>query len=90
MEKVTRLKLSGQSGTAPDLSLLLTLEALQMGVGGKLSLWRALKEITGSNAQLAPFDMDGLIVRAESQIAGLESERLKAAKGALAAPASVD
>jgi hypothetical protein len=90
MEKVTRLKLSGQSGAAPELNMLLTLEALELGVGGKLSLWKALKEITDSNAQVAAFDLDGLIARAESQIAGLEAERLKAAKGALSAmPAGV-
>ena len=89
MEKVTRLKLSGHVGRAPELNLLLTIETLQMGVGGKLSLWNALKQITDSNAQLAAFDLDGLIARAESQIAGLETERLKAAKAALSAPARV-
>lgn len=89
MEKVTRLKLSGQSGRAPELNMLLTIETLQMGVGGKLSLWTALKEITDSNAQIAAFDLDGLIARAESQLAGLEAERLKAAKAALSTPAGV-
>ena len=88
MEKITRLKLSGQSGGAPKLNMLLTIEALEMGVGGKLSLWKALKEITGSNAQIAEFDLDGLIARAESQIEGLEAERLKAAKAALSTPAA--
>ena len=88
MEKVTRLKLSGQSGRAPKLNMLLTIETLEMGVGGKLSLWKALKEITDSNAQIAEFDLDGLIARAESQIEGLEAERLKAAKAALSTPAA--
>lgn len=87
LEKVTRLKLSGQSGGAPMLNLLLTIETLEMGVAGKLSLWTALKEITDSNAQIAEFDLDGLIARAESQIEGLEAERLKAAKAALSTPA---
>jgi hypothetical protein len=36
-----------------------------------------------------PFDMDGLIARAESQVAKLEVERLKAARAALSAPAGV-
>jgi hypothetical protein len=89
MEKVTRLKLSGQSGRAPELNMLLTIETLEMGVGGKLSLWKALKEITDSNAQIAEFDLDGLIARAESQMKGLEAERLKAAKAALTTPARV-
>ena len=34
-------------------------------------------------------DLDGHIARAESQIEGLEAERLKAAKAALATPAGV-
>jgi len=90
MEKVTRLKLSGRTGGAPELNLLLTLETLQLGVEGKRGLWKALKEITGSHAAIAAFDLDGLIARAESQIAELEGQRLKAAKAALAAtPAGV-
>jgi hypothetical protein len=89
MEKVTRLKLSGQSGRAPELNLLLTLETLQMGVGGKLSLWKALQAISDSNAQLAEFDFDGLAARAQSQLDALEVERLKAAKAALGLPAAV-
>jgi hypothetical protein len=89
MEKVSRIKLSTQSGGAPDLNALMLLETLEMGVDGKLSLWRALKEVADGYPQMADYDLDGLAARAESQIAGLEAERLKAARSALAATASV-
>jgi hypothetical protein len=87
MEKVSRLKLSVSA--TEELSVLLTIETLEMGVNGKLCLWRALKEVAEDYPQMAEYDFAGLAGRAEAQIAALEAERLKAAKAALAATASV-
>ena len=88
MEKVTRLKLSTQTGGAPQFNALLMLETLEMGVTGKLCLWRALKEISEASEALGSFDLDNLESRAQSQVDSLEKERLKAAGAALAEPAS--
>ncbi len=88
MEKVTRLKLSTQTGGAPQFNALLTLETLEMGVTGKLCLWRALKEISEASEVIRSFDLDNLVSRAESQIDTLEKERVKTARTALAESAS--
>ena len=82
-EKVGRLKLNGQITGYSDLSRLLELEGLCVGVEGKLSLWRSLKHISGTDSRLAVTDLDGLIKRAERQREELESHRLEAAEVAL-------
>jgi hypothetical protein len=86
MEKFSRFKMAAGS---QDLGTLLMIETLEMGVEGKLSLWRALNEVADGYPQLGDYDLKGLMERAEAQIAALEEQRLKAAKTALAAPASV-
>ncbi len=82
-EKVGRLKLNGQVTGYSDLSRLLELEGLCVGVEGKLSLWRSLKHVSGTDPRLAVADLDRLIKRAERQREELESHRLQAAKVAL-------
>ena len=83
-EKVGRLKLNGQITGYSDLSRLLELEGLCLGVEGKASLWRSLLSIAGTESQLAVTDLDGLLKRAERQREELEVHRLEAAKKALA------
>jgi hypothetical protein len=82
-EKLGRLKLNGQLMGYSPLSRLIELEALQLGVTGKLALWRALNETLGGDPRLDGFDLDGLIDRARRQRTELESLRLKAAQTAL-------
>jgi hypothetical protein len=78
-EKAGRLKLNGRITGYSDLSRVLELEGLTIGVGGKLSLWEGLRAIEGHDPRLATFDFDTLIERARSQIAGLEKHRVAAA-----------
>ena len=65
----------------PDLSLLLELELLYLGIEGKHSLWRSLDALHDS--RLAEFDFSKLAARAREQLAAVEEQRLSAAASAL-------
>ena len=84
MEKVSRVKLSPAASGSEELSALLTLETLAIGVEGKICLWEALIAVAEADSRLAAFDLKGLLKRANDQRAGLERERIAAAKEALA------
>jgi hypothetical protein len=83
-EKAGRLKLNGQLLGYSPLSRLEEIEALSLGVQGKLALWRALLGTIGSDPRLAGVDFDDLIERARSQRRRLERLRTGAAEQALA------
>jgi hypothetical protein len=78
-EKLGRLKLNGRLLGYSPLSRVVEIEALVLGVNGKLGLWRTLRELAPGEPRLARFDFDELIARAERQRDGLESQRLRAA-----------
>lgn len=59
------------------------LEALALGVEGKLALWRSLRHTHGSDLRLAGVDLDELATCAQSQRRRLERQRLRAAEEAL-------
>jgi hypothetical protein len=82
-EKVGRLKLNGQVTGYSPLSRLLELEALVIGVTGKLAMWNALKDIADHDPRLAVADFGTLIERAIAQRSGLEEQRRQAAEEAL-------
>lgn len=82
-ERVGRLKLNGQITGYSPLSRLWELEGLKLGVSGKLSLWKSLKQVADHDSRLAITDFDKLITRAEEQLVGLEEHRLMAAAEAL-------
>jgi hypothetical protein len=82
-EKAGRAKLNGHLTGYSPLSRLVELEMLCLGVEGKLSLWRSLKEIAGTDSRIAVMDLDRLEKRAISQREELEVHRLEAAKVAL-------
>lgn len=82
-EKAGRLKLNGQLTGYSPLSRLWELEGLKLGVTGKLSLWKSLKQVADHDSRLAVTDFDKLIARAEEQIDVLEKHRLDAAAEAL-------
>jgi hypothetical protein len=65
------------------LSRLEELEALSLGVEGKLALWRTLRHTYGDDPRLAGVDFDELAGRAQSQRRRLERRRLSAAEDAL-------
>ena len=81
-ERVGRLKLNGRLVGYSPLSRLEELEALRLGVEGKLALWRSLKETRGADRRFEGVDLGALINRAERQRDQLESMRLRAATGA--------
>ena len=85
-EKLSRLKLGTEQ---KDLSNLLSIEALVMGVQGKISLWGALREIAAHHEGLSSTDFDALLARAEAQQEVLERHRLELARAALGSPVSV-
>jgi hypothetical protein len=83
-EKAGRLKLNGELLGYSPLSRLEELEALSLGVEGKLGLWRALRHTLGSDPRLEGVDLEELVARAQSQRRRLERQRMSAAAEALA------
>jgi len=61
------------------------LEALAMGIDGKIALWEALETAADSNTALGGIDYSRLTQRGRDQRARVESLRLQAAREALAA-----
>jgi hypothetical protein len=84
-ERVGRLKLNGHLLSYSPLSRVEELEALRLGVEGKLCLWKTLKDARGSDPRLEGVDLDELATRAVSQRDQLESLRIAAAKKAFGA-----
>jgi hypothetical protein len=80
-EKVMRVKSSNLVTGDEDLSRLLELEALCIGIAGKRAGWLALR--AADRSELADVDLDGLIARADDQRERLEPHRLEAANAAL-------
>jgi hypothetical protein len=85
LEKFGRLKPNGRLVRYSDLSRLLELEGLLLGVTGKLGLWRALERVSLTDDRLASFDFERLIHRAEQQQSTLERFRLRAVDQAFGA-----
>jgi len=84
-EKAGRLKLNGHlTGYSPQ-SRVIEIEGLVVGVTGKRCLWAALRHIAPQEARLDVEELDRLIARADSQLAALEEQRLRAVSEAVAA-----
>jgi hypothetical protein len=75
-EKVARLELGGRPVCRSALSPLLELEAIAVGVHGKLLLWRVLRDRRPEGASAV--DLDALIARAERQLDAVERHRREA------------
>jgi hypothetical protein len=69
-EKVGRLKPNGRLRGYSPLSRLLELEALAMGITGKMALWETLRD--RGTAAPAGVDFEQLVLRAEAQRAAVE------------------
>jgi hypothetical protein len=82
LERVGRLKLNGSLFSYSPLSRLVELEALTLGVTGKLAGWRALQQV--GDPRLEAFDLELLAQRALEQQQRLEENRREAARLALA------
>ena len=85
-EKMSRLRLNRAAAGSDELSLLLSLEALSMGVEAKRSLWQVLGEIAAAVPALSVVELSTLEQRAEDQIARLVAARTAVGAGALAPP----
>jgi hypothetical protein len=76
-EKVSRLKLG--HGANNGLGLFEALEFLEIGIHGKLKLWRAFAVVAPANPWLAGVDFEHLASRAEKQREEVENRRLQLA-----------
>ncbi len=83
-ESIAEVKLDVDDDTDGPLRRLERLEALAIGIEGKVALWRAL-EAAPSNEALAAMDYELLTQRGEDQRSRVEVLRLQAARAALAA-----
>ena len=82
--KLAELKMRLDDSAHGPLRLLESLEAVELGINGKLALWRALI----AAGEVAPalrgvLDYQRLVKRATEQIERVDAHRLKAAKAAL-------
>jgi hypothetical protein len=66
-ERLGRLKLNGRLCSPSPLSRFVELDALVMGIDGKVTLWENLRDHAGLAARLPDVDFDGLIERARQQ-----------------------
>lgn len=87
-EKVGRLKLNGQLRGYSPLSRVLELEALSVGIAGKLALWQTLQRLPDIDERLPDIDLEQLAERAERQRADVERYRSHAADEAFAGRAA--
>ena len=76
-EKVGRLKLNGRLTGRSPLSPFVELEAVEVGVYGKLLLWQVLRDRRPPGA--GAVDLDELIRRAQHQLDEVERHRRDAA-----------
>ncbi len=80
-EKLSQWKL--RRGAAGGLGTFEALEALALGILGKLKLWRALAAIAAADVRMREVNFDELIARAEDQHARVEERRMQVAPTAL-------
>lgn len=71
---------------AGELGTFEALEALTLGVLGKIALWHALAALAPHDPRLDGVDFEALVARASSQHARLERARLDRARVALSGP----
>jgi hypothetical protein len=82
-EKVGTLKLALDDPSGGAFRLFESLEALAVGVDGKLALWQALAVAADETPSLRMLDYEVLTERAEDQRCRIEELRLEAARRAL-------
>jgi len=80
-EKVSRLKLHETVTGDADLSRLLELETLSMGITGKADLWQSLTELAKTDPRLADIDLPRLKSRAKEQLKGVQDHHRQVAAG---------
>lgn len=88
-EKLSQAKLTLATHAHPALATVEGLEALGLGIQGKLGMWFVLADLVSRDARLAGYDYQALEARANVQHAAVERERIEAARVAFAASATV-
>jgi hypothetical protein len=83
-ERLGRLKLNGRVRGYSPLSRFVELDALVMGIDGKITLWQTIRDLAGAGELLPNVDFDGLVERARAQRATLEPHHARAGREALA------
>lgn len=78
-EKLSRLRLKSAGQGSSELSLLLQVETLWMGIQGKLAMWEALASLENGHPALEDVDIERLIKRARQQLHDLNEHRLELA-----------
>ena len=66
-EKIGRLKLNGRIMGYSELSRLIEVEGLSLGVKGKQALWKTLKELSSEEGRINASEVDRLLERALSR-----------------------
>ena len=84
VETLSRLRLNQRVTGSGDVTRLMEVETLSLGIEGKAVLWRALQQVEHSRPELADYDLAALVLRATAQRSALEPFRLQAAAEALA------
>jgi hypothetical protein len=82
-EKFGRVKLRVDDMVAGKLRLLEGLEALALGIQGKLALWTALETVSDHLTELRTLDLARLQERARDQHLRVETRRLAVARSSL-------
>ncbi len=83
-EKVGRLRFAEPLTGSANLSRLMEMEGLSMGVHGKRLLWETLQETHATDPRLAEVDFGYLVERARHQLDTLAQQHRAAAAEALA------
>lgn len=84
-ERLSRFKIDHRVTGSSQLSLLLELELLYLGIQGKQVLWRTLQLVAAKDPRLGEFDFGKLAERAQVQLTAVEEQRIQAAAAALSA-----
>ncbi len=84
--KLSEIKLRLEDDASGPLRLLESVEAVALGIDGKLALWRSLAAAAEVAPKLREVNYDRLAARAKEQRWRAEEIRLTAAKAALAEP----
>ena len=84
LETLSRFRLNERVTGSADVTRLMEIETLSLGIEGKRSLWESLAQVASSRPELAGVDLQALVARAVDQRSGLEPFRLEAAATALA------
>jgi hypothetical protein len=77
-QKATYFRLRQGLGRYTEQTRFLELEALSLGIEGKLALWKLLRELAKDDARLAGFNFEKLWDQALSQRRNMETFRVEA------------